>query len=144
MRKITLMASALLLAASAFAGQTALKLSMLDGSTFSYVLEDKPVITMEGENVNIATSDASASFKRADVKNFVFVDEPSGIEEITRSESFISYDGRSIAASGVEISVYSLSGSRVAVEMESVNVESLPAGTYIATAGSRSLKFIKK
>lgn len=144
MRKIALMASALLLAASAFAGQTALKLSMLDGSTFSYVLQNKPVITMEGENVNIATSDASASFKRADVKNFVFVDEPSGIEEITRSESFISYDGRSIAAPGFEISVYSLSGRRVAVAKESLNIEALPAGAYVATAGTRSLKFIIK
>lgn len=144
MKKITLIASALCLAASAFASQTALKLSMLDGSTFSYVLEEQPVLTIEGENVNIATSDASASYKRADVKDFTFVNEPSGIKEITDSESYISYDGRCLAVPGSEITIYSLSGSRVAVARESVNVESLPAGTYVATAGKHSLKFIKK
>lgn len=144
MKKITLIASALCFVASAFANQTALKLSMLDGSTFSYLLEEQPVLTVEDENVNIATSDASASYKRADVKDFTFVKEPSGIKEITDSKSYISYDGRSIVVPGNEITIYSLSGSRVAAARESVNVESLPAGTYVATAGKHTLKFIKK
>ena len=77
---------------------------------------------------------------------FLPFDSPnSAVEEIEASgDASFSFDGSSLHAAGEQIMVYNLQGICVASGFEVVSTTSLSNGLYIATAGDKARKFIKK
>ncbi len=77
---------------------------------------------------------------------FLPFDSPnSAVEEIEASgDASFSFDGSSLHAAGEQIMVYNLQGICVASGFEVVSTTSLSNGLYIATAGDKVRKFIKK
>lgn len=130
---------------------------MLGGFTLDFneaVLENT---NMEaGENCVILTfkgladgaTDVTVGLNGQQVKTSVTVKDPFlGVGSVTDSASAIRYDGTAVYAAG-SIKVYSLQGVLVAEGAEAVNVTSLPAGIYVATAataqGKQTLKFTRR
>ena len=73
MKKIPIILSALLLSAmSAAADETALRLSLRDGSSATYVLSDRPVISFSGEQMMIECDNASTAYNRSEVTSLAF------------------------------------------------------------------------
>ena len=71
---------------------------------------------------------------------------PSSVEDIEAGATVagISFDGTTITAQGQEIKVYSINGVVSANGFESVSVENLTPGIYVAVAGTKAVKFVIK
>lgn len=125
--------------------ETALQLSLKDGSRQTYVLSEKPVITFGTDNLTITTPEASASCLRSEVESFRFVAKPiSGITVASTGNSIFRYDGNTVEVAGSLIRLHDTAGRLVATGMERVSLENLASGIYIATFENQSVKIIKK
>lgn len=69
------------------------------------------------------------------------VRRPSGIESVTaEADSEISFDGTAVTAAGSKIELYNVQGMKVAYGFESLSVDGLPHGMYIARTATSTLK----
>ncbi len=134
-----------MIVSSAYAGETALKVTLYDGSSATYVLSQKPVIRFSGYNLQILVSDASAEYSRKDVKNLTFL--PDGESSVSvpggADENMLSYISDIVKAPGKFIIVYDMTGRIVITGAESLSTESLSPGIYIVKADRQTLKIIK-
>ena len=75
-----------------------------------------------------------------------FFVERSAIEDIEAGATVagISFDGTTITAPDQEIKVYSINGVVSANGFETVSVENLTPGIYVAVAGTKAVKFVIK
>ncbi len=74
---------------------------------------------------------------------------PFGLSTVTEiatdsAEADLYYDGNSIHAPGYLISIFDLKGKKTASGIDSISVEGLAAGIYVATANGKARKFIVK
>lgn len=89
-------------------------------------------------NIEVATLGSTAT---AVVK----VHEVSGITEVgADSASAIRFDGSSVMCDGTAIAIYSMTGAQVATGFGSLSTDNLPAGIYVAVAGTSKLKIAVK
>lgn len=144
MKKIILSLGLALLSATAFAESTVLILKLSDGKSDTYLLNEKPVITFEGANMLITTSDLSNSYARADVKSMEFSSDDSGITLPVEHNTTYSYRDNVFSCQGHMIEVYSISGTRVASARDAVSLADLPAAPYIINVNNESIKIIKR
>lgn len=138
-----LMALMAMTVGSASAEQTALKVTLADGTSSTFILSQKPKVTFAREHMVISTPDATAEFKRADISDLTFTSDISSAIQIREADNSISYLGGIVAAPGKFIMVYDLSGRIVASAPDKLSTDFLPSGVYIIKAGRQSLK-IKK
>lgn len=144
MKKITLIA--LLLAAAAqvnAAEEPALQLELTNGKTVTYALSQRPTVTFSGSDMNIATSQASASYARAEVANMKFVKIDLSAVKNVATDQLLRYADGIFEAPGLDITVYSLAGNAVAQGHDSVSLAGIASGVYIVKAGDQSVKIIK-
>lgn len=144
MKKYTILLATLFTLTVAKADDYALKVTLHEGTTATYVLSTKPVISYSEENVTIKTQSLEDSYPINDVKSFSFVDnESAGLEDMSQN---VTYDFRNnvFTCEGHDIQVFNLSGQSVAAGNSSVSLETLGCGTYIVNAGNRSIKVLKK
>lgn len=143
MKKTYALIAILCCAAFARAENKALRIEFNDGKTALYSLANKPAVTFEGNDFTIKTSDAETSYPRADVKNFTFVKDESGVKDLTDATKY-SYSDNVFSCAGHAIDVYDMSGVRVANGMDSVSLNGLCDGVYIVRAGKQSIKVVKQ
>lgn len=143
MKKTYALIALLCCAAFAKAEDKALCIEFNDGKTALYSLANKPAVTFEGNDFTIKTSDAETSYPRADVKNFTFVKDESGVKDLTDATKY-SYSDNVFSCEGHAIDVYDMSGVRVANGMDSVSLNGLCDGVYIVRAGKQSIKVVKQ
>lgn len=143
MKKTYALIALLCCAAFAKAENKALRIEFNDGKTALYSLAGNPVVTFEGNVFTIKSTGAETSYPRADVKNFTFVKDESGIKNLTDVTKY-SYSGNVFSCAGNEINVYDMSGVRVANGMDSVSLNGLGDGVYIVRAGKQSIKVVKQ
>lgn len=143
MKKTYALIAILCCAAFARAENKALRIEFNDGKTALYSLANKPAVTFEGNDFTIKTSDAETSYPRADVKNFTFVKDESGVKDLTDATKY-SYSDNVFSCEGHAIDVYDMSGVRVANGMDSVSLNGLCDGVYIVRAGKQSIKVVKQ
>ena len=138
-----------------------------------YLLADKPVVTFDGQNVQIKTADVEIStpYTYADIEKFYFdvvqdeIIEPDTIpddptdniekEDAVEKVSFeFAYDGRVAQIKGLgeapKVAVFNTAGvqaqPRTVITSNAVTItmSELPAGIYVIRANDRSFKIIKK
>lgn len=139
------------LTATASAADDALNLTMKDGTVHSFLLAEKPVITMGDSKLNVATDIATVTYNLYDVSQYAF-GTPTGIKRVDASGS-ISRNGDDILFGGVEaqnVTVCTLDGSSVNATVAAtangttVSLSSLPSGVYIIKADNVAIKISKK
>lgn len=107
-----------------------------------YVLADRPAVTFAGAEFTIKSSDAETTYPRADVKDFTFIADTTGVAEI-EGVTVYSYRSNVFSCPGHDIEVYTLSGEKIASASESLSLAGLSAGMYIVRAANQSIKIIK-
>lgn len=142
---------ALGIAATASAADDALNLTMKNGTVHSFLLAEKPVITMGDGKLNVTTDNATATYDLYDVSQYAF-GTSTGINDVSTSGNF-SRNGDNILFGGVEaknVTVCTLDGSCVNATVAAiangttVSLSSLPSGVYIIKAGNVAIKISKK
>ena len=132
-----------------------LVVELTSGQTANYLLQDKPVMAMEGTMLNITTATLQASYERADIKRFYFVEDPSGIQELSKDAlSFRQKDADHLEISGLpkgdRVTISDLSGRQRGTVSHSdgtavVNLSGQPKGVYLVKVGkSQTIKIVKK
>ena len=162
-----LIASCLVATASA---QVSVKLclELKDGSTFEYLLKQKPVVSFDAQNVHIETEDVKIELQKAygDIKCFYFdtvsqgtsggEDIPTEVEKPIAEpvkDTFSSYyDGHTMRLTDTQklppVLVYGLDGRRVETPMQRSNnevlmqMDTLPTGVYVIKCGNHTFKII--
>lgn len=125
-----------------------------DGQIFSFLLEDKPVITYKSGNL-VVNDDATTSYEISGVKNYHFSEgigtkaEKVGADVVRIS----ALDGGAIrvenAKEGVLVTIVNVAGllvSEKTVEEDGSVEVTLPAqkGVYILSVGAQSFKVFRK
>lgn len=127
--------------------QNALVLESNDGKTYSYVLASKPQLTFNETDMIIATTDASASFVRTDIKNFHFEEVADAIKDVKADSQRMSYLHGVVTVDGAEnVILYDISGKQIMSKRAAgngsvtIDLNNQPQGTYIVRSGKQSLK----
>lgn len=126
---------------TAMAGETALKLSLRNGTSPIYVLSDKPVASFDGDKIVFTVNNASTSYPRSEVVNITFIEDAASLKEIVvENEETMRFIDRTVEAEGRTITVYGVDGRPAASGRDKVDLKNLAPGIYIATAGNQTLK----
>lgn len=142
-KRIFLLTGGVMFAAmAALGGQTALKLTLDDGTTATYVLDSKPVVTFSGERMNIMSADAAVAYERSKVVSMAFVDDATAIPAVGDGDAVLRYTNCLIESPGMDIRVFAADGTLVASATSAIDTGMFPAGVYIVAAGNQSLKII--
>ena len=146
MKKLLLIASLLLCAVAVKAAQvTALRVTLNDGKTQTFALDQQPKIHFEGADVVIATDNVSAQYARAEVKSMNFVKQEGGVGDIVADsdETVYAWDGTVFACPGQRITVYTLGGTVYADAVGSVSFADAPKGLYLVSVNSQTIKILR-
>lgn len=131
--------------------KNALVVKLTDGSTNTFVLSNKPVVTMPDNNV-VISGVASATYARSEVEKFYFIyDDGSGIEPIGKDNiAFFYEDGENVRITGLKdkttVSVASLDGKIIFTQKSdgtgsvTISLGNHSKGIYIISFGERSIK----
>lgn len=128
-----------------------------DGTKVEYKFENVPVATIEGDDLKIEllTTSESVLYPIADIVNFTFEKELSGVDNISSDEARVSFGitreslEASGLASGAELSVYNAAGMLCVKAVcgdngsVSVDISTLDKGVYVVNAGNNTFKFIR-
>lgn len=124
------------------------------GSKVSYVLEDTPVVTFEGDKLHVQAAAVSDDHKLADVARFTF-DKASGLGEIAAGDWRITVKDNLVVLEGFtpgsSAGIADMQGRVVAsarigdTGAASISVTDLPAGVYVvSTTDGKTFKLYKK
>lgn len=107
---------------------------MSDGTILSYQLSDDPVITFDGDNLVLTTTDDEFTAPYRKIISFSYTGVATGVEKVTVS-------GKSAAAS-----VYTTDGKLVKKirKGEVLSTKQLPKGVYIVKSGKNVHKIVRK
>ena len=155
MKKIFVILFGILLSSVIYAQEkNALVIKLIDGNTHTFILSEKPVVTLPDGNIAVNGS-ASTTYPRSEVEKFYFVyDDGSGIESISKDNiTFYYVDGENVRISGLKdmttVSVTSLDGKIISTQKcdgtgsVTISLGNQPKGIYIISFEGRSVK-IKK
>lgn len=152
MKKILVLFIGILASISIYAqDKNTLVVKLTDGSINTYVLSNKPIITMQANNV-VISGVASTTYARSEVEKFYFIyDDASGVESIGKENmAFIYEDGNNIYITGLEerttVSVVSIDGKIFSTQKVdgtgrvAISLGNHPKGIYIISFGGKSIK----
>ena len=132
--------------------QSYLVVYLHDGSSASFQLAEHPKITFSGEVMSVASATSSMEFNLSDVKNYLFSNVPTSINEV--SEEFkATVSDNTLTISGVSdatvVRIYNASGIEVLNATATagscfVSLHTLPCGLYIVTYNNTAFKILKK
>ena len=109
--------TALLLTMTASGQVTTLVIELVNGQTASYTLAEKPVLTMQGTKLTIATSMVETSYERTSVARFYFSESATGIvnteaRQLTYTQTAADEFVVSDISAAEQVTVYDLSGKQ--------------------------------
>ena len=134
--------------------QLALCLSMRDGSSVSFFLNEKPKMTFVADSVKIVSSASQAKVKRSDVLDIKFkMDVPNSIEDVCENGT-VEFGSESIRIENMKpdcvVNVYSVDGRTVLSKMSDSNglaviqLHAIPSGVYLLKYNDITIKFIRR
>ncbi len=155
MRIKHLLLTALLLPLSALAQETTLVVELNDGKTANFLLEEQPVLTMNGTKLFIATDRVQTSYERADIKHFFFTGKGSDIKLLPgKTVVFKQISSDQLEITGLSekdaIVVFDIAGKQQGSVSRTdnsavVSLSGQQKGIYLIKVGkSQTIKFIKK
>lgn len=125
--------------------EKALLVALANGTTAAWVLDEKPKVTFDAEQMCIRTDEATTHYAYGEVKSFTFVDEKSlAADAPTDACSVFRYVDGVVEAEGRDICVYDANGRCVARAHDRLSLRDQVKGTYIVTIGKQSIKVIRK
>lgn len=147
--------AALLLPLSVLAAETTLIVELTTGQTASYVLQDKPVLTMEGTLLKITTETVQTDYERSLVKRFYFTGDFTDVKEALKETLvYKQTDADHLEISGLSqsdrITVCDMAGRQCGSISHSgntaiVSLSGRQRGVYLIRVGkSQTIKFVKK
>lgn len=155
MKKLYLPLIAAMLAMPAF-GETPEDMSLIftygQNQTKQFALTKKPVLTVDGDNFVIKTTDGQETLPIADVKSFTFSQLSSGVNDVVGTDYAVTVADGIVTVKGSDVesaTVYSTLGSQLltvkAVGGTAViDLSSLRPGIYlVAVPGHETVKVIK-
>lgn len=122
---------------AACVAQNTLNIHQKSGGVVSYGFADKPVVTYEGETLHLSTDKVSIDYPLAELEMLNFDDSEAAIGELR-------VDGPKMP-----VFVFRMDGMLVkrmedTEESSSIDINELPAGTYIIKQGSITYKMEKQ
>lgn len=156
MRKLRwLFMAVLLLPLSALAAETTLVVELTTGQTASYVLQDKPVLTMEGTLLKITTETVQTNYERSLVKRFYFTGDFTDVKEALKETLvYKQTDADHLEISGLSqgdrITICDMAGRQCGSISRTgntavVSLSGQQRGVYLIRVGkSQTIKFVKK
>ena len=155
MRKVVLLLFFSFLSGLIYAQEElALCLSMRDGSSVSFFLNEKPEMTFVADSVKIVSSVSQAKVKRSDVLDIKFgTEETNSIEDVCEKETveigseFIRVEN--LKPNGI-VNVYSVDGRIVMSEkvdsngLALIQLHTIPSGIYLLNYNDITIKFIRR
>lgn len=133
-------------------GATALKVSLKDGTTATYVLSSDTKITFENANMCFSSRDWKFEVPVSDLTNWTYDLPFSSIDGITDGSIVITQDDNVLTISGApvgsHIEVYAVDGKRMAAVTsssvrENISTESWVTGVYVVKVNDRTFKIAK-
>ncbi len=145
----------LMLPMTMLATGTSLVVELTNGQTANYLLQDKPVLTIEGTRLNIKTEAVQTDYERSLVKQFYFTDGSTGVKEVLKNALvYKQTDADHLEISGLSqnerIAIYNTSGVQVgSVSRDSdkavISLSGLQKGIYLVKIGkNQTIKFLRK
>lgn len=122
------------------AGDVALKLTLGDGSTHTYVLSERPTVTFDADNILFTTPQATTSYPRVKVVNITFASTSGQTLTIADNAETLRYTGHTVEAPDRQIDVHAIDGRHVTSGYNSIDLSSLSPGIYIVSAGRQTIK----
>lgn len=144
MKKIPIIITMLLAPLTAIPSNTCLRLSLTNGSSETYLLDEQPVLTYPGQNLLIKTSKISTEYPREEVKKIDFIEDTNSSVEVSDISTTYSFADNVFYCEGNEIHVYNTSGQKVATGFDRVSLRDLSSGIYIINIKKQTIKLIKR
>lgn len=127
---------------------------MHGGSRISYVLEDTPVVTFEGENLHVEASQLSDDHKLAEVEKFTF-ENMAALPLVQADEWRITISDHNMTLEGVtpliHVTLSDIQGRTIAATnantegIASLSLSGISKGVYIvSTSDGKSFKIFTK
>ena len=151
-KKLVTIIFALLAIASGASADDGVWVELQNGEKQGFVFADKPKITYETENLVLTSTEATATFPITDIKRIYF-------DDVATTVTTVNSDGKGKVvrvtgngaeffgfAAGTPVAVYALSGKSLLQSQVgqdgtlTVNLSTLPQGTYIIRAEKSTLK----
>ena len=126
----------------------ALVVSFNDGTSQVFALADLPDITMGNDVMTIKAGATTAEFPLYTVRTFTFGDA-TGIQNVAVNELSRQGDQLIIPGSDNQVRIFAIDGKAVPVspihkaDATTIDLGSLPHGTYIINANGKTVKIIK-
>lgn len=125
------------------ADNPALKVNLDGGTSATYILASKPVVTYEEGNVTIKTESLEDTYPLAEVKSFAFVNDVTSLASVGDGDVTYRFSNNLFTCEGHDISVYDLSGTLVAGGKNEVSLATFGNGIYVVSVAGRSVKIFK-
>lgn len=125
------------------ADNSALRINLDGGTTATYILASKPVVTYEEGNVTIKNAELEDTYPLAEVKSFAFVNDVTSLPSVGDGNVTYRFSNNLFTCEGHDISVYDLSGTLVAAGKNEVSLATLGNGIYVVSVAGRSVKIFK-
>lgn len=128
----------------AFADNSALLITLKDGSKAGYILSQKPSVTFGESTLSITVADAATEYNIQDVNTFTFVDaeEVAAIQKLTDGSTLFEYRNGVVRSNGT-IQVYTLDGKLLQQGTSTLSLNGQPSGMYIVKTNNKAIK-VKK
>lgn len=129
----------------------AFKLNLKNGATQVIFLSDTPLLKIDGDNLKIETEKTNYLYPLADVKNYSFVTDESGINDAIADEADYTQIGDIIIIgsgnANVKYTITSVSGMTMASGEGSqctVDISDYTPGVYLLTVNGLTSKIVKE
>ena len=157
MKKIFVLLFGMLISTIIYAQEkNALVIKLNNGSTNTFILSEKPIVTVPDSNV-VVTGAASVTYTRSEVEKFYFdyvEPVPERIESLGKGNIAVYYvDGENVRITGLKdntsVSVASLDGKLVSSPQSDgngsvlISLRNQSKGVYVLSFGGRSVKIRK-
>lgn len=107
-------------------------MQQVDGTELSFKLSCNPVITVKGNDLEVATTTQQIKIPIEAIKEYRFSDSPTVIKPTMQLNDYI-------------IGIYSIDGKKVSVDTSaSIDLSSLSKGIYIIKTKTKVYKVINK
>lgn len=146
MKKLLLIVSILVCAFSLKAADvTALRVTVTDGKTETFVLNQQPKIYFEGADVVIVCNDAETRYARSVVRSFDFIKQQNSVDDIVADADNVvyTYDGEVFTCPDRHITVYTIGGMLFVDTMGSVSFADAPKGIYLVQVNNQTIKILR-
>jgi len=148
-------ALAAILMISQVAAAESLVVTFNDDSTVRFDLNERPAVTFDESRMYVVGETVEADYSLEEVKKFTFSSLTDAIDPVVLGETRLTYlDSESVSVSGLgsgaEVSLYSLSGQKIAAAAADASgyvtfsLSACPRGVYfISITNGKSFKIIR-